>query len=70
MDNHPFVSVVIPVRNEAKYIEKCLDSVFANDYPPDRFDVIVSNPPYVRAEEFDGLDPTVRLFEPRASVPP
>ena len=32
------------------------------------FDVIVSNPPYVTAEEFTRLDPGVRDFEPRVAL--
>lgn len=34
----------------------------------ERFDVIVSNPPYVSAEEFDRLQPSVRSFEPRGAL--
>lgn len=34
----------------------------------ERFDVIVSNPPYVSADEFDHLDPSVRFFEPRGAL--
>jgi succinoglycan biosynthesis protein ExoA len=37
----PIVSVVIPMRNEAGSIAACLDSVLAQDYPPDRLEVIV-----------------------------
>lgn len=37
----PFVSVVMPVRNEAAYIAQCLDSVLANDYPPEWLEVLV-----------------------------
>jgi len=37
----PFVSVVIPVRNEAGFIEQCLKAVLAQDYPADRMEVIV-----------------------------
>ena len=37
----PFVSVVIPARNEAAGVEHCLRSVLANRYPADRFEVIV-----------------------------
>jgi release factor glutamine methyltransferase len=29
-----------------------------------RFDVIVSNPPYIRSADIDGLDPDVRLYDP------
>jgi release factor glutamine methyltransferase len=32
------------------------------------FDLIVSNPPYVAADEFASLDPGVRDFEPRAAL--
>jgi release factor glutamine methyltransferase len=32
------------------------------------FDLVVSNPPYVAAEEIDGLEPEVRLFEPRGAL--
>jgi succinoglycan biosynthesis protein ExoA len=38
-----FVSVVLPVLNEERYIEACLDSVLAQDYPPDRVEVIVAD---------------------------
>ncbi len=32
------------------------------------FDAIVSNPPYVTAEEFEGLEPGVRCHEPREAL--
>lgn len=37
----PFVSVVIPMRNEAAHIGTCLASIFAQDYPPDCLEVVV-----------------------------
>jgi cellulose synthase/poly-beta-1,6-N-acetylglucosamine synthase-like glycosyltransferase len=37
----PFVSVVVPMRNERRYIERCLRSLIDQDYPRDRFEVIV-----------------------------
>lgn len=40
-DPLPFVSVVVPARDEAACIGRCLRSVLANDYPADRFEVIV-----------------------------
>ena len=40
-ENKPYVSLVIPCRNEEKFIGMCLDSVIANDYPKNRFEVLV-----------------------------
>jgi glycosyltransferase involved in cell wall biosynthesis len=37
----PFISVVLPVRNEADFIEKCLRSLMANDYARGRIEMLV-----------------------------
>lgn len=39
--NLPRVSVIVPIRNEADFIERCLRSILANDYPRDRMEVLV-----------------------------
>jgi succinoglycan biosynthesis protein ExoA len=39
----PFVSIVIPVYNEERYIEACLASVLDQDYPADRYEVIIAD---------------------------
>ena len=39
----PYVSVILPCLNEARYIARCLDSVFANDYPSADFEVLVAD---------------------------
>jgi glycosyltransferase involved in cell wall biosynthesis len=36
-----FVSVIMPCREEEKYIAGALDSILANDYPQDRLEVLV-----------------------------
>ncbi|WP_309666965.1 peptide chain release factor N(5)-glutamine methyltransferase [Tabrizicola sp.] len=35
-----------------------------------RFDLIVSNPPYLAADEMAGLDPEVRMWEPHLALTP
>lgn len=37
----PLVSIILPSRNEEKYIEKCLDSMLKQDYP--NFEIIAIN---------------------------
>ncbi len=39
----PFVSVIMPVRDEEKFIGACLGSVLAQDYPRDRMEVVVAD---------------------------
>jgi succinoglycan biosynthesis protein ExoA len=39
----PFVSVIMPVRNEANFLAKSLGSVLAQDYPHSRMEVLVTD---------------------------
>jgi glycosyltransferase involved in cell wall biosynthesis len=39
----PFVSVIMPCRNEVAFLGRCLDSILAGDYPRDRMEVIVAD---------------------------
>lgn len=39
----PFVSVLIPIRNEARYMPRCLQAVSEQDYPSDRIEVLVAD---------------------------
>lgn len=43
MKQMPFVTVIMPIRNEAKYIEQSLGAVLAQDYPADRMEVILAD---------------------------
>lgn len=43
MQNPPFVSLLMPVRNEASFIERSVGAVLAQDYPRDRIEVIVAD---------------------------
>ena len=39
--NASSVSIIIPCRNEEKFIGKCLDSIIAQNYPQDKLEVLV-----------------------------
>jgi len=39
----PFVSVVVPCRDERAHISRCLDSILATDYPRGRLEVLVAD---------------------------
>jgi len=41
MNSQTLVSAIIPCRNEEKFIGKCLDSVIAQDFPKDNFEILV-----------------------------
>ena len=37
----PFVTIIIPTRNEEIFISKCLDTLLENDYPKDKIEIFV-----------------------------
>lgn len=41
--NWPSVSIVIPIRNEAAFIERCLGAVLNQDYPPQQIEVLIAD---------------------------
>jgi len=41
MTEFPLISIIIPCRNEEKFIGKCLDSILGNDYPNDKLEVLI-----------------------------
>ncbi len=54
--------------NSIDTIEFLRASVFDEFLPGRRFDVIISNPPYISREEFSLLQPEVRHYEPRIAT--
>ncbi|HEY1759016.1 MAG TPA: glycosyltransferase family 2 protein [Bryobacteraceae bacterium] len=43
MSTAPFVSVIVPCRNESAYLGACLDSILDCGYPRDRMEVLVAD---------------------------
>jgi glycosyltransferase involved in cell wall biosynthesis len=73
--NWPRVSVIVPCRDEERYIAKCLDGILAADYPADRLEVVVADGRSGDGtrriiERYAGQDPRVRLLDnPRQITP-
>ncbi len=59
----PFVSIVLPVRNEADHIEACLERLVAQDYPRDHFEILV-----VDGRSDDGTTEVVRSVQERHPI--
>jgi glycosyltransferase involved in cell wall biosynthesis len=71
----PRVSIIIPCRNEAAYIERCLDSILEGDYPHDRLEILVadgrsSDPSREIIAAYSTVRPVVRLLDnPQGTTP-
>lgn len=66
-DATPYVSVVLPVRNEALFIRPVLDCLLAQEYPVDAFEIIVADGQSTDGtwdivQEYVGRTPQVRLL--------
>jgi len=74
-DNLPFVSVVMPVRNEATFIARSLEAVLAQDYPSERIEVIVvdglsTDRTREIVQSFQAQHPRIKLIENPGKIVP
>jgi glycosyltransferase involved in cell wall biosynthesis len=71
----PRVTVVVPCRNEARYISACLDSILATAYPLDRLEILVidgrsTDGTRKIVAEYTAKQPLIRLLDnPQRAVP-
>lgn len=71
----PQVSVIIPCRNEAQFIDQCLESVLASEHPPEQLEIIVADGmsndgTRQRLEQYAARDTRVRLVDNPAGKTP
>lgn len=50
MEKHPFVSVIIPTARQTGELRKCIESLLSQDYPKDKFEIILVSKNPVRQE--------------------
>lgn len=62
-ESRPFISVIIPTYERAVQLSLCLGALAAQDYPRDRFEVLV-----VDDGSSTSLEPTVNTFRHRLNV--
>jgi glycosyltransferase involved in cell wall biosynthesis len=53
----PLVTVLVPCRNEARFIEACLNSIVHNDYPESQLQVLV-----IDGQSEDGTEAIIKRF--------
>lgn len=71
----PYVSVILPVRNEADFIGRCLEAVVAQDYPADRMEIVVvdgmsTDGTRQIAESFKARHPALRVLDNPGMIVP
>ena len=64
ISNLPFVSVIMPVRNEAEFIECGLRAIFAQTYPSDLLEIIIAD-----GESTDETDSIIKKLKAETKIP-
>ena len=69
------VSVIIPCRNEVKYIGQCLDSVLENDYPNNDLEILVTDGMSEDGtreiiKDYSGKHPCIKLLDNQQKITP
>lgn len=75
MNTLPTVSVIIPCRDEARFIGPCLDSLLQTDYPLDRLEILVadgmsSDGTREILQDYNQRRPQIRLIDNPAGIVP
>lgn len=63
-----FISIIVPVRNEAESVSACLESLIAQDYPDELFEIILiddhsTDETYTIAKQIAAQNPKIRLLQ-------
>lgn len=72
---NPFVSILIPIRNEAATIVRCLEAVFSQDYPAEQVEILIADGLSDDGTReilaaLEGSHPRVRVFDNPGRIVP
>lgn len=62
---HALVTLILPIRNESAYIERCLNAILAQDYPADRMEILIAD-----GMSTDDTRDNIRAILASAPLPP
>lgn len=67
-EQYPFVSLVLPVRNEEKFIDSCLQALVSQDYPHEKFEILIADGYSTDLtrdliSKFDSMLPNILIFD-------
>ena len=74
-DQLPLVSILLPVRNEAAYIDRCLQAILSQDYPSDLIEILIADglstdDTRKLIQNYQKIHPQIQLIDnPRQIVP-
>ncbi len=62
------VSIIVPIRNEERFIARTLNALLAQDFPPDQFEILVADGQSIDATpqivaQYAARYPNIRLFD-------
>ncbi len=70
MESYPRISIIIPVRDQAGDLAKCLDSLVNLDYPKDRLEIIVVDDGSRQKVSTGLASPDIRIIRQERSLGP
>lgn len=62
-DNLPYVSIIVPAKNEEKMIGRCLDSLINQDYPKNKYEIVIIND-----RSTDKTQEVIKLYQEKHSI--
>lgn len=75
MSDSSLITLILPIRNEAKYIRQCLDAILGQDYPVEQMEILVADGMSTDdtrgiVEQYQENHPQIRLLDNPGKIVP